>query len=1004
MLLISFELLSNTFSQNSDKDLKDHQNFCRNLLKEFNRYENCPPKNKTKEYFQILQAEKNKKGDIIQEKLLNWFSKLSIDERKSICTMKSKLLAEIFLQLYLLYKDNNSIGFKPTEEISMLFQNYEEQKDFNRENIELSLNNNIINQNGNKEGNLNEYIKDPNDFYYYKKYFTYYNRKESKEDYKKTSIENELLKNLKIISSDKGIITLTEELLSDFEKFKKIFKYITNDNCFKDWLLPIKNYTNYYFKLPFWISKIKSPLTLFQIIISFFEQQILVYYEYFFYTNRIYQSSNQNNIIELYKEINNIVSQLNNESSYLNNIFSENIIKEIINKLSSYNIRFDIVYNDLNKYLMDFNNEKQKLKKLLDKLTFLDFNDVINGKIIIYNSYKKYILDYFRDKFTEELIREDKTKKKAKKHKKNKNKNNNNNKIEIKENENIQKEENRKEEKTKDNEGEKEKEKENKINDNIKEENKNQEAKKNKKYKECFLFTNNSKKDKKDKKDKKNKKNKMNKLNETNLNRFSQNKENKNESNKKLIRIISKTSISTFKSSNYQDDVISNTEEDLISMSSDINENSLNIIEQNISNNNKNDKNDIDKNIDCKINNNQTNVKSDNNYNNINESYHINNNNKINNFSNNKKINTINYTNPDNYINKIHHKINHNNNYNNQNNSQNNNFLSKPYSHNFNYNNNNFTYNNMSYSFFNYNYYNQEIYNYCLITDKNMEILNNIKISFLNILENKIKNHFKNKYNLTFGHYGSHYTGLSVEGSDIDICIIFKKLNNDNIIFYQELFDFLEERKTNLIKFTYETKSFFNASIPRITLTIDVSEEIKKTPLTNLGYLSYDDMNKVKIDFTFNENEQYLIKNIKNVEYVKSQIKIYPQIRPVILVLKRYLKNMKMNEVHFGGISSYSLFLIVLNSLKSYQEEMPYMKITYSHLLIKTFQKFSVFNFVEYGIGKDNSDYLLGINNSRDIPYIIDPLTGYNVPKGICKGINIRESFSKGYNLLLYLK
>ena len=161
-------------------------------------------------------------------------------------------------------------------------------------------------------------------------------------------------------------------------------------------------------------------------------------------------------------------------------------------------------------------------------------------------------------------------------------------------------------------------------------------------------------------------------------------------------------------------------------------------------------------------------------------------------------------------------------------------------------------------------------------------------------------------------------------------------------------------------------------------------------------------MNIIKLDFTFNDNEQYLIKNNKNVDYVKSQIKIYPQIRPVILVLKRYFKNMKMNEVYFGGISSYSLFLIVLNSIKSYQKKISYMQITNSHLLINTLHKFSNFNFAEYGIDIDNYDYLLSHKNYEEIPYIIDPLTGNNVAKGKCRGINIRETFSKGYNLLYF--
>ena len=76
------------------------------------------------------------------------------------------------------------------------------------------------------------------------------------------------------------------------------------------------------------------------------------------------------------------------------------------------------------------------------------------------------------------------------------------------------------------------------------------------------------------------------------------------------------------------------------------------------------------------------------------------------------------------------------------------------------------------------------------------------------------------------------------------------------------------------------------------------------------------------------------------------------------------------------------------------------MQITNSHLLIKAFHKFSDFNFAEYGIGRDNYDYVLDFNNFDEIPYIIDPLTGNNVAKGKCRGINIREIFIKGYNLL----
>ena len=1003
MISIPFELLSNDLGSKSGIDFKAHQNFHRNLLKESNRFENCPPKNKAKEYFEIFLAEEHKKEEIIQEKVLNWFSKLGIDERKIICSIKSKWLTTLFPQLYSIYKDNNTIVFQPTEETEMLFQNFEDNNNIKREDYNIFSSNEKCDKNGNNETILNEYIKDPNDLFYYKKYFIYYNKIESKKDKEKdiNALEIEFLNSIKIISSDQYTITLSEELLSDFDKFKKIFKYITNNSCFKDWLLPKQYYRCYNFKLPLWISKIKSNLTLFQIIICFFEQQILLYYEYFFYTNRIYQSPNQNNIIEIYKEINNIIGQLNKESSYLNNILTENIIKETINKISNNNNVFNLnIYKELKNYIDNYNNEKQKIKKLLDKLTFLDFNDVINGKIIIYDSYKKFILNYFIDNISNELIKEDKTKKKGKKHnKKNKNKNNKN---EVKENENIKKEN----ENEKENEIIKDKEKENEhiINEDIKKENeikenKIEEEKKNKKHKECFLFTNNTKKDKK---------NKSNKLNKTNLNK---NEENKNESNTKLIRIISKESISTLKSSNYQDDVFSNSEEDCISISNDLNDYNHNIIENNIQKSNiqNNKLNDIENNNPNKNKNyiefnaqkkHQNNIKknfTNNSYhnNNINKIYNKNQNNNFNkihnNISNNNNNKIYNYI-PNNINNKIH-------NYN-CNNIPQNNFSSKHYSQNLNYNNNIYN-NNTFYNVFNYNYYDQEIANYCSITDNNIAILNKIKDSFLNILENKIKKYFINKYNLTFGHYGSYYTGLSIEGSDIDICIIFKKLKNDNLLFYQELFDYLEENKPNLIKYSYEIEQYFNAKIPRITMKIDISEEIKKTGLTNYGYLDYDDMNILKIDFTFNENEQYLINNTKNVDYVKSQIKIYPQIRPVILVLKRYLKKMKMNEVYFGGISSYSLFLLVLNSIKSYPKEISNMQISNSQLLIKTLYKFSFFNFSEYGIGKDNYEYILEIINYADIPHILDPLTGNNVAKvGRCKGEDIKETFNKGYNLL----
>ena len=267
---------------------------------------------------------------------------------------------------------------------------------------------------------------------------------------------------------------------------------------------------------------------------------------------------------------------------------------------------------------------------------------------------------------------------------------------------------------------------------------------------------------------------------------------------------------------------------------------------------------------------------------------------------------------------------------------------------------------------------------------------------------NVIKENLGKKYKLEFGKYGSHITGLSIEGSDIDICIIYKKLLEDDLIFQEELYDILFKNKNKSKKFSYKTTKIFTARIPRIIVEIDISEEIKKNPLNNsFKYLDDDEMNTIKIDFTYNENEEYLIKNMKNVEFIKNILEEYPQIKPVILIIKRYLKIQKMNEVYLGGIGSYELFLMILNVIKSYQKIYPKIPIRISQLLIMTFEKFSFFDFSKKGIGKDNYDYSLEEENSEEIPFVLNPLTGKNVAQfGSCSGKDIRNTFIKAYNLL----
>ena len=987
----SFNLLtSKSIFPFGDNYMKEHQQFAEKLLKAIKRSEKCSQKNLS-----------NLKKEMSHEKVLNWFFKLNQQDKKKICTLSNIYLREMFLQLFQLYEKNNKITFRPAKKMLIFFfqeedkiRNEEEQNSYN--SLNFSSNNGFLSNDKTYYSNKKVY-SDIDDFeneetqkykFFDNKYFII-NKMQSDEDENTAKIDNqieiEFLKNINFVSSDRSTITFSDELLLDFEKFNKFFKYISINNCFGDCLMPKNKDQPKHFTLPVWMSKNKENLTFCQIIAGFFEQKIILNYEYNYFANRIYQSSNGNKIVELYDEINNIVEQISNKSYYFNNIFSKNIITQQINKVKEMNELSITIYDELKNYIDVINNEKERIIKLLKKITFVNFNDAICGKVLIYESYKKFILDYYQNKIANELLDEDNKPKKSK-NKKHKNKKGKNKMIrETYENGVIKKEEKKEEEKKEEKEEEEEnakkeikeeKDERNIIENNISEAKDDIiiSEKKNKKNKEFFLFQTKTKQKKV-----KTKKSKINKIDEINS-KFSKNcNGNEKNSENELIRIMSKTSLSTYKSSNYQEDQLSkNEEEDSSSLISDI-----------TPKNNKNNNNISIPSPNNANNENIKNSKNDNKSNNSNINFY--NNNTINNGDNNEsnkniKINYKNGTNKKKYK-KYNNYANSFNNYN--------------YNSN-NINNNNYT-NHFIFNDYYYNYIDEGILNYCSITENNLQILTPLKEKYFEIIKNKIQNHFKDKYKLDFGVYGSFVTDLSIEGSDIDCCIIHKKLLENDSNFKEELFDFLENEK-NKNEFSYELKKILNCSHPRIIVKIDVAEYTKNIN-NSYKYLDEDDIKTIKIDFTFNENIQYLLDNMENVKYIKNQLFLFPQIKPVIKVLKRFLKINKMNELFFGGICSFELFLLVLNSFKTIQQKFPNMQIRICQLLINTFEKFSFFNFAIMGIGINNFDYNLQYYNEEEIPIILNPLTGLNTAQnGRCRGKDIRNVFNKGYNSIFIEK
>ena len=271
----------------------------------------------------------------------------------------------------------------------------------------------------------------------------------------------------------------------------------------------------------------------------------------------------------------------------------------------------------------------------------------------------------------------------------------------------------------------------------------------------------------------------------------------------------------------------------------------------------------------------------------------------------------------------------------------------------------------------------------------------------MKIIYDIISTGLNGKYLLQFGEYGSFANGLSIEGSDIDVCIIYTKLLKDNLVFREELFELLEKNEKSQKEFTYEAIKIFGASIPRIIIKIKISEDIEKY-INNLGnLLDSDDFNFIKIDFTLSDNEEYLNDNIKNVEYIKKELNDNTQLKPVIQILKRFLRRQKKNEVYKGGISSFALFIMVLSCIKQIKFENRFKKIDTIFLLNEVFQRYAFYNFNVYKIKENNLYSYLEYINDYDRPYILNPLNDKNLCYNwSCKGSDINAIFNLGLSKL----
>ena len=292
--------------------------------------------------------------------------------------------------------------------------------------------------------------------------------------------------------------------------------------------------------------------------------------------------------------------------------------------------------------------------------------------------------------------------------------------------------------------------------------------------------------------------------------------------------------------------------------------------------------------------------------------------------------------------------------------------------------------------------------NLSLLEKYRKEIYQKIKSFIENVL-------YKNNFKVKLIKYGSHETGLSIESSDIDILIKFckaDKINNigtnnqQNIeeilaLIYNELNN--KKEKFNII----QINAIYTASVPVLKIKFNleniIPNEIIKKIKENYIFNFEEDILQLNFDFTFQEVEKIdeiiKIPSLEIISLIRRSLSVYKEIKPIILILKRFMKINKLNSSFHGGLSSYSLFLL----LYSYIKYMFLPTNSLGHYLYGFFEFYSNFNFGIYYINPIlDCPFMILDELHESGMMLIDPITSLNVAKSTFRIDQIKSVLTKG--------
>ncbi|XP_029308205.1 terminal nucleotidyltransferase 4A isoform X2 [Cottoperca gobio] len=228
--------------------------------------------------------------------------------------------------------------------------------------------------------------------------------------------------------------------------------------------------------------------------------------------------------------------------------------------------------------------------------------------------------------------------------------------------------------------------------------------------------------------------------------------------------------------------------------------------------------------------------------------------------------------------------------------------------------------------------------------------------------------------------FGSFSTGLYLPTSDIDL-VVFGKWDHLPL---QELEQALKKHN---VSGPYPIKVLDKATVPIIKLT--------------------DHETEIKVDISFNVETA-----VKAAHFIKSDLKKYTVLPPLIFVLKQFLLQRDLNEVFTGGISSYSLILMAISFLQLHPRiDTRRANINLGILLIEFFELYGRdFNYIKTGIRvKNGGTYLskeemlkaTGSGNRPSMLCIEDPIQpGNDVGRSSYGVLQVKQVFDFAYMVL----